>query len=1731
MKTLVVKDLAYYRMQKTNQSDFEVFDENEPFLEKCYGSGKNIKDLVRSVGNFGGDKYQQLFYEFLQNAEDSNAEKMLFFYNKHYLLVVNDGTPFSTNTTAIDDGVKDDFFAFLNKEKGTKSNNLSKIGKYGMGSKLLYRMLCDKNANDQDDEMVKALIDDLKAPILFSWSNKKDCNYFDMLLKWDISQNISFSQNIYSNEIPLLTRIIYSYYPSYLEEKKQLFKSHMNQTLFTKDHLKELVDFLNDYQYISQNEKTENFNNHYIEPNSFPNGSLLFIPLGKGVKEEIDNKIEDIKEGAISALNFLVSVKSIQINRILLSKDLHKKESKAVIAINNANKAASARHSYFKIDSPTTGGKLPEYSICYPEKIDYSEVANRVNFYLFFPLVNEKHEFHFFLHKKNFSIEVTRQKINWENQNSLEDIVSFIARIFTNSPKKYEPLYLSILFSNLNPRNSDAKCLIDFKTALKEFLKTAIPTQDDGLQPSEQVFIPTTTIDIPLAKLGIKDHYWISKNMDNAVYQRYISVLEIKELSFGSILKKANPLKLQEWIQSLNESDYSAFLAELQKISSVLYDEIMPDIKWIPCSDEKWRSSREIQNSKTIFVNDKIFAEFKEFLTQYEVVYTKDITISFPKLSNVLKSSEITPFELIVNTINTNPNTLNAEEKWELVEKLRKYFPEESENIKNFSWFKNMNGQLTCLNQLVSKDVYQTYSSIIPHKYVLCTSEMYVCPDQQWLLQPLDMYDFIANNWEDFRQENSKKVQSVENFYKLLNVLYGLNKDNSLLSELGLNYIFTIGENFSTDALILDISKFNFPNTNNLIQKLFGKDIVHNKLLPLFKDNKSCFYTNNSLINKNLKTIPIEINLNEAKNFYELFVEQKYGTLFQKHFIFYESNQKTYITEKSNNIQQVRIIQDQKILNFLNQNKIYYRPLPLSFSDFYTDALPTESEIIGTLVQHYGFNQDFIDTVKQAGKDIISSYLKAAQVIIFSSNVSSFDVSLVELLSDYTSSTLPLHCISKEDVKNKVKVDNLSLKTIQFVNNFKVGENEYFISDIIPNSPYAKASILETLKQNLLNAGANKNKVDTFFNLESIDKDTVWKVLNNRQLTNEQLINVEQISFIIDYHQATQSNLYSIDLKLPSYSYSEMMDVFKKRKLSSFYKFFFFGSPIFSDFTNPSNFIFTHKKQLLIQEEILPDEIDIWASRDDEKKNFLIKDCGVRSGGVNTLVWRENYIDNKPLEKCSLPAAEDLENTIKWIIQQNNSTLLSKNIEYVSTLIEYYFNKENLTKSLYVISYTKNKNIELKKVEDVYYYISSESINSIFEKYREDIKEQLVDQILNKKNLQLICPDFLEKVEYTELFKYYKEQGTFISIEIKMTANTTAESLSKAGSREWDVSHYKKWKEKMAEKGKSYAIYLTKNTIPHLFDCQSTNNKINNRFEKQGQYPIIHQQKENNIINFFITDEEIKNKTSVEKSLYHYRENNLSSITADDLMDLVFMEENKSKDTAINQNEQQRIVKDSEWDLMKYLEEQGILSQEAVDALLKKGKGTGNGDGKGTGEGEGAERKRKEVSVNSTVGYKGESIIYKYLCCKYGEERVEWSSRKGTPEYDFKVFKTKEAFDKFKETKKYNWSDIELYVDAKTTGKSDLTPDAIPFYVKKTQLNFLKQLKASNRDNYILARLNLNDFTAKKISVDVTIKKEKNFDKLEDYTLHQSYSDEEYIKIIEDNTNFLNLSFEDPKKL
>lgn len=102
-----------------------------------HGDKVQVYDFLRKEVEMAEDG--QAIYEFVKNAADSNSTKFFMFYDENKLIVIINGSVFSK------EGIK----SILNIGQSFGKQEPDKIGRYGIGFKLVHRLVGKSSGQDE----------------------------------------------------------------------------------------------------------------------------------------------------------------------------------------------------------------------------------------------------------------------------------------------------------------------------------------------------------------------------------------------------------------------------------------------------------------------------------------------------------------------------------------------------------------------------------------------------------------------------------------------------------------------------------------------------------------------------------------------------------------------------------------------------------------------------------------------------------------------------------------------------------------------------------------------------------------------------------------------------------------------------------------------------------------------------------------------------------------------------------------------------------------------------------------------------------------------------------------------------------------------------------------------------------------------------------------------------------------------------------------------------------------------------------------------------------------------------------------------------------------------------------------------------------------------------------------------------------------------------------------------
>jgi len=502
----------------------------EPFFVLMNGKGtqSQVKQWVKGSASFASNAEEQLFYEFVQNAFDASADSLMFFANRKYLVVLNNGKPFYTDGDIFDDDAEvreGQLYNFLAKGKSLKSEDETSMGKYGQGSKLLYTLITDESdGKSSEDLLEEAIYDGHKGPYLISWANKHQLNeLLNNTDGWQSSTYDDIEENI------LFSKILMSYYPVAPGEYPELFsEDEIRDVIAAFD---ELVDPRRNFSYLRS-------------------GTALLIPLGKGKYEKImtDANLKKVR----TRLGGFVSITKDQernfgkhLDHIYVMKEEVEQQDVVSVFVD------------FNLDGKDFSMQFAFNPILHNDSY--------VNLFKGLPILLTKLNLGFIIDSQNFDVDDSRQRITDTKKTerqlkpAFQKLLEKLKEIKKADKDKYVYIYKSLLATSILKTDPDVQYVATpFREVFCPFFKENVLSDDGNFYPLDQCRYPSSNFYLPLAQLGISNLHWVDPDQLKNLKYHYVEVLQ---LGFADVLRSADPIKLEKYIKSLGDTEYREFQA------------------------------------------------------------------------------------------------------------------------------------------------------------------------------------------------------------------------------------------------------------------------------------------------------------------------------------------------------------------------------------------------------------------------------------------------------------------------------------------------------------------------------------------------------------------------------------------------------------------------------------------------------------------------------------------------------------------------------------------------------------------------------------------------------------------------------------------------------------------------------------------------------------------------------------------------------------------------------------------------------------------------------------------------------------------------------------------------------------------------------------------------------------------------------------------------------------------
>lgn len=729
------------------------------FFSMYHGFKEDIRGFLQADLNMAED--DQAVYEFLQNAVDCHATYFQASYDETSFCVINNGEKFD----------KKGITSILNIGQSTKHDS-SSIGRLGIGFKLAHRLVGKQNGLDE-------IIEEYKGPIIFSWSS------FEQLKAFLTDTDISSSER-WDDLLPHLFKIVITNFPSGVGERV-LDLQHESRVVFPAEELEEMRQYVK----ASLSDAPESTDLHQ--------GTIVYIRLGEGKKDRLDERSSDLIEGIQYSMNLFGSLSTISLNGNLVNKKELSIESSSIKKDTDLFKSIEPEYKDYDIQYSFGYAPISEFT---DEGVgEILKLSKSPNFFKYFPMGKEVEGYGLFVHCDSFNIQSNRRELNGgiTNEKLLPHIAAFVCetleRYKESDKAKYNQLYAAILLSS--PKEGWVKNA--FWAQLLAYIKNNIPIvgAENYCSTASNVKIKNTGLDIDLEAIGLGHIRWFLWNPAETYKSiceaaRASNKLDLYPLDIARIISQADSSKLCTWLKKLPKDRYDQFVNELKdaKVTSGL--EALPLLEFE--NGERLTFSEFYVHNGYVITNEHteaIVSILKKLGYKCTVNKIEDHVlgeaISPQQQSDLILFEDIKKRDLTI---------LTAEEKHLLFNTLKDFNNVGPEKLKAISLFKNINGVLCPLNKMVAyKATYDEWM----YPYVIHSEEYKEALNEYLVSEDKTFSDIISQTYSDIiygglcvwdlYRENSKSW--TEDMTKRLVGKYGVTED-----------IFKIVESRKTDGEI-----------------------------------------------------------------------------------------------------------------------------------------------------------------------------------------------------------------------------------------------------------------------------------------------------------------------------------------------------------------------------------------------------------------------------------------------------------------------------------------------------------------------------------------------------------------------------------------------------------------------------------------------------------------------------------------------------------------------------------------------------------------------------------------------------------------------------------------------------------------------------------------------------------------------------------------------------------------
>lgn len=811
------------------------------FFELYHGDKVNIDNHITMYLDMAQD--WQAVYEFLQNAYDSNSSTFGLFCDNDYLFVFNNGEQFSF------EGIR----SILNIGQSTKESK-SNIGRFGVGFKIVHRLIGVTNGRNE--------LKNYQGPILFSWNNYNDLkdlltvNTLEDIIEKPPERTTSIINDTYSidYDYPWLFKILLTNFPCSPKDKILDLNGSLRENIFNIEELLKLKSFTKNYLFDSNKFSEEQLNK----------GTIIFLKLGLNKSNELIK--EHIKSGIRYSLSILnSSQKSIadskKINTLYfndiespyLPADIYTLE----ILINRDDKDYQLLTSDLDI---TEKPETIEFVYGFPKDIIDDSIKNSPNFYLYFPLSEEFHNFNFILHCNIFHNLSQRTNLaKSERNNKIFEIfvnrfLIYLEELKKSDPSKYKCIYSSLLLTSKSDKQNKQWVNDLLYNKLLVYIRANIPSSENNYSSKEKVRIKDTILQVNPSTFGVKTYEWFWNDDSKLTSEaRNSAKLDLKLSNLCNLIVDSQDVSLiSNWLNN-NRENYNQFIEELNDQKNFLplnepaqeryfssgrvyYKTIQRDtdfrrklnsLKFVLTNNNLLLSLTEIKNIDNFLFLSSNSIKIKEILIKLRFNVSEINVSDYPQIKKLLDkdfpyiSDKTKLFDLIKTK--TATENLKPEEKKLL---FKSFSDIDSELLRKWIIFKNSNDEFRSIEDLLSPNiVYEKW-----FKGFIIKKDEYSDDLETLLIGEKSLFSkFILPNWElliktiDIAENIDEFSEFVLKFYDDDDNINSACIPNSDYSKLVLSKKYRLESEAPSEDVLAWIYKGNHDLNFKVLEKLGAK--------------------------------------------------------------------------------------------------------------------------------------------------------------------------------------------------------------------------------------------------------------------------------------------------------------------------------------------------------------------------------------------------------------------------------------------------------------------------------------------------------------------------------------------------------------------------------------------------------------------------------------------------------------------------------------------------------------------------------------------------------------------------------------------------------------------------------------------------------------------------------------------------------------------------------------------